>query len=181
VAGSAAYLPSLDETLSRLSDPDFDARNTVLLDSKVGTSSSSLDAGSAGQVESFRRRPNSVTLQVELARPGYVVLLDRFDPNWHATVDGREVKILPADFLFRAVRVGAGRHTVHFYYQQRWLLAGLLISLGTLGLCAVLFILDLQVPVVGIVSGKAADPETGRADHEGGPVEASTVVPGARQ
>lgn len=181
VAGSAVYSPSPDETLSRLSAPDFNVRNTVLLDSKTGTFSSAPGAGPAGQVESFRRRPNSVTLQVELSRPGYVVLLDRFDPNWHATVDGQEVKILRADLLFRAVRVDAGRHTVHFYYRQRWLLAGLMISLAALGLCAVLFFVDLKVPAVGSVPGEAPNPEPWQTSRDGRPVEATMAVPGARQ
>ncbi|HEV2245260.1 MAG TPA: hypothetical protein VGW37_01290 [Terriglobia bacterium] len=115
VASRAAYSADPDETLARLVDPGFDARRTVLLASKKGVESSSVADGPAGQVESFERQTNSVTLQVELSQPGYVVLLDRFDPNWHATVDGQEMPILRANLLFRAVRASAGRHTVRFY------------------------------------------------------------------
>jgi uncharacterized membrane protein YfhO len=64
-----------------------------------------------------------------------VVLLDRFDPNWHATLDGREAHILRANQLFRAVRAEAGRHEIRFYYRQRGLRTGLALSiLGLIGL-----------------------------------------------
>jgi hypothetical protein len=155
VADAAVYSPDADETLARLADPNFDARNTVLLASDEGVGLASFPAASpatvstaAGQVVSFRREPNSVTLQVKLSRPGYVVLLDRFDPNWHATLDGHEVPILRANLLFRAVRAGAGRHVVRFFYRQRWLAAGAVVSLGALALCGILFLLDLQVAVI---------------------------------
>jgi len=148
VAGSAVYSPDPGETLARLSNPAFDARDTVLLASKAEVDSSSA-LTPAGQIEALRRQPNSVVLKVTLSRPGYVVLLDRFDSNWHATVDGHPVDILRANHLFRAVRAGAGRHTVRFDYRQRGLVAGMIVSLGALALCAVLFFLDLQVPIIG--------------------------------
>jgi len=181
VAGSAVYSPDPGQTLARLSDPGFDARDTVLLASKAEADSSSSASTPAGQVESFRRQPNSVTLQVKLARPGYVVLLDRFDPNWHATVDGHPVKVLRANHLFRAVRAGAGRHTVRFDYRQRWLVAGMIVSFGALALAAILFLLNLQVPVVESLPPDEADPEQSRGAQDGGSVEAAATPPGARQ
>ncbi|HET7212714.1 MAG TPA: hypothetical protein VFL79_03945 [Terriglobia bacterium] len=181
VAANAVYSPDPDETLARLADPDFDARDTALLASGDGIAPFMPEYASApdGKVEAFRRKPNSVTLQVELSRPGYVVLLDRFDTNWHATVDGREVPVLRTNLLFRAVHAGAGRHTVRFFYRQQWLAAGLAVSLGALVLCGVLFFLDLQVRVIEPAVNEA-DP--GRNDvQEGGPVEAVVTVPVARQ
>lgn len=79
-------------------------------------------------MEIIHRDPNSVTLQAQLSRPGYVVLLERYDPNWHATVDGHGAKVVRANQLFRAVYAGPGQHEVYFYYRQRGLVAGLLIS-----------------------------------------------------
>jgi hypothetical protein len=183
VAGNAVYSPDPDETMARLADPGFDARNTVLLASRDGMEpfASAYHSAPAGQVESFRRTSNSVTLQASLSRPGYVMLLDRFDPNWHATLDGREVEILRANHLFRAVMAGAGQHTVRFYYRQRWLAAGVVVSLGALALCGILFILDVQVPVM---DRRVEDgPESGHSlgIQDGGPVEAAVTVPGARQ
>jgi hypothetical protein len=181
VAARAVYSPDPDETLARLANPGFDARRIVLLASKKAVESSSVADGPAGQVESFERQPNSVELHVQLSRPGYVVLLDRFDPNWHATVDGQEVPILRANLLFRAVRASAGRHTVRFFYRQRGLAGGLAISLGALALCGVLFVLDLQVAVVERCSQEVAGAERTLGAQEDGPAEAAVAAPGARQ
>jgi uncharacterized membrane protein YfhO len=74
-----------------------------------------------------------------------VVLLDRFDPNWHATLDGREAHILRANQLFRAVYAGIGRHDIRFYYRQSGLKAGLVISLGALGFLVALYALDSRL------------------------------------
>ncbi len=98
----------------------------------------------AVRVEIVDRQPNTVTLQAELFRPGYVVLLDRFDPNWRATVDGQVTPILRANHMFRAVRVGLGKHLIRFYYRQRGLKAGVLVSLSTFLLLVTLCALDLS-------------------------------------
>jgi uncharacterized membrane protein YfhO len=73
-----------------------------------------------------------VTLKADLSRPGYVVLLERYDSNWHALLDGREVPVLRANQLFRAVYAGPGQHQIRFEYHQQGLLPGLTISLLTL-------------------------------------------------
>lgn len=181
VASRAMYSPDPDETLARLADPGFDARETVLLASSEGLQHSSAPGGPAGKVESFDRQPNSVNLRVTISQPGYVVLLDRFDHNWHATVDGQEVPVLRANLLFRAVRTSAGRHTVCFSYRQRGLAAGLAFSLGALALCAVLFFMDLQVAVIEPRPEDAPDTGSPRSIQKGGPVEAAATTHGARQ
>jgi hypothetical protein len=145
VAGEARHSPSDEETLATLSSPDFDPLNEVLVDEKAQDSASGARWGSAGRVESFDESPNQVTLKASLSRPGYVVLLDRFDANWRATLDGREVPVLRADLLFRAVRAGPGRNEIRFYYRQRGLLAGLLITLFTLAIALAFWVLNPKV------------------------------------
>ncbi len=142
VAGSASYSTSVAETLTKLSEPAFDAEGEVILARAPDTALPFEESGVAGRVDIVSREPNVVVLRADLARPGYVVLLDRFDPNWHATLDGREVPILHANQLFRAVRADAGEHEIRFYYRQRGLRAGLFLSLGTLALLATLYALD---------------------------------------
>jgi len=181
VAGSAVYSPDPGPTMARMSDPGFDARDTVLLASKAGVEPASSASTAAGQIESFSRQPNSVTLQVRLARPGYVVLLDRFDPNWRVTVDGHRVEILRANHMFRAVRAGAGRHEVRFEYRQRGMVAGMAVSLGALALAALLFLLNLPVAVIKRRARDAAGPRRRHESQEGGPAEPAATLRGERQ
>jgi uncharacterized membrane protein YfhO len=118
-----------------LAEPAFDAEGEVILARAPDAALPLEKSGVAGRVEIISREPNAVLLQADLSRPGYVVLLDRFDPNWHATLDGREAPMLRANQLFRAVYADAGRHEIRFYYRQRGLRAGLALSiLGLIGL-----------------------------------------------
>jgi len=136
VAGTSIFTTSSLETLSRMASPGFDALENVILAADAGASPAVQGSGPAGRVEVTERQPNRVTMTAHLSRPGYVVLLDRFDSNWHATIDGREVPMLRANQLFRAVYAPAGAHTLRFYYHQRGLLPGAIISALTCVLLA---------------------------------------------
>ena len=62
----------------------------------------------------------------DLARPGVLVVTEAFDDGWSAEVDGRPAEVLRANGLFRAVRLGAGRHEVRFRYRPWSVRAGAL-------------------------------------------------------
>lgn len=136
---SALYSPSLNQTLAMLADPGYNALGQIILAEKPVSGLSETSPGPTGRVEIVERQPNSVRISADLFHPGFVLLLDRFDPNWHATVDGREVPILRANQMFRAVKCDAGRHEIHFYYRQAGLRAGATISVATLVLLALVF------------------------------------------
>jgi Bacterial membrane protein YfhO len=146
------------DTLSKLSDPDFDARNTVILDasSSVMLPSSVSGAGPmshpssaeprergetdlevVGEVRIVDRQPDTVSLRADMLRSGFVVLLDRYDPGWRATLDGRPAAVLAANHMFRAVQVSAGSHRIVFEYHQRGLEPGVVLSLMTLAVLLV--------------------------------------------
>lgn len=131
-AGKATVASDARDALLPLSDPDFDARGSIFIAGRGDTPSREEEAGPAGQVEIARYGANEVSLHARMGRPGYVVLLDRFDPSWHATLDGQEVRILRANHIFRALRVPAGDHDIRFYYQQRGLRSGIIVSVATL-------------------------------------------------
>ena len=60
---------------------------------------------------------NAVTISVEAAKPGVVVLHDVAYPGWTATVDGIATPMLRADLIFRGAEVPAGHHTVEFAFH----------------------------------------------------------------
>jgi hypothetical protein len=128
VAGAAIFTTSPQDTLRRMASPDFDALGNVILAADRGAAPALSGSGPPGRVDITERRPNSVTLRADLSRPGYVVLMDRFDSNWHARMDGREVPVLRANQLFRAVFTPEGAHRLHFYYHQSGLLPGVIVS-----------------------------------------------------
>jgi len=139
VAGNSLLSTNSAETLDHLASPDFDALNTVILAASAGSSPAMSGSAPAGQVEIVHRDPNSVTLRAQLARPAYVALLDRYDPNWQATLDGLPAPMLRANQIFRAVYAGAGLHEIRFDYRQRGFRLGVIISFLTLGTLALLY------------------------------------------
>jgi hypothetical protein len=149
VAGHARFSTDSQETLDLLASRDFDTLNTVILAAPPGSAPAIAPSGNrpssidnpapAGQVEIMQRDPNSVTLRAELSRPAYVVLLERYDPSWEATVDGQASTVLRANQIFRAVYVAAGAHRIRFEYHQRGLRAGLAITLVTLAALIALY------------------------------------------
>jgi len=128
VAGTSVFTKSPLETLSEMASPQFDAAEKVILAVDPGTAPAIHGTGAAGSVEILDHQPNRVTLKADLSRPGYIVLLDRYDPNWRASIDGREVAVVRANQLFRAVYAEPGQHLIFFSYRQHALLAGILVT-----------------------------------------------------
>jgi hypothetical protein len=129
---SSIVSQSPEQILDELSAPDFNAHNSVILGPGESLPRQAAGQGTPGDVEIRDHDPNLVTLRAHMAGPGFVVLLDRFDPNWRATVDGVETPIYRANLLFRAVAVGAGQHEVRFIYHQRGLIPGAIVSVAAI-------------------------------------------------
>jgi hypothetical protein len=97
--------------------PEVDFATTVLLPPDAPPLERAGAAGAGGAVRLVTYRNTDVTVEVDTAAPGYLVLNDPWHPWWFATVDGRDAPILRANVLFRAVPVPAGRHTVRFKFE----------------------------------------------------------------
>ncbi|MCX5730461.1 MAG: hypothetical protein NTY18_03710 [Deltaproteobacteria bacterium] len=107
----------------------------VLPEPPPGLTSPGAPEGPVAAVE-IRVDAAALTATVVAPRDGLAVILDPFYPGWTATLDGRPVPILRADFAFQAVAVPAGRHELRLAYRNRWVDIGAAVSLGTLLLLA---------------------------------------------
>ena len=87
---------------------------------------------------------DEVVLRTRAATASVLVLADMAAPGWSATVDGRDVPLLTADLVLRAVAVPAGEHTVAFRYRDPSVRAGLTVSvigaILSVGLVAISYI-----------------------------------------
>jgi hypothetical protein len=97
--------------------PDFNPRRTVLLESEPGEfpHGASTPAHAMVGIENYRN--GRIDIVSDSDQPGFVVLNDSWHPWWYAEVDGVETEVLKANVLFRAVRVPAGRHKIHFEFR----------------------------------------------------------------
>lgn len=114
-------------SLRVVAEPGFDPSRTVVLEEDPGLG----PPGAAGSASAQYREagPQSVQVTVDAPAPGVVLIRTPYARNWHATVDGRAIRILPADHLLQGIPVGAGHHQIEVRYDDPWIGYGLLGSM----------------------------------------------------
>ena len=85
----------------------------------------------AVQIVSYE--PDRVSMLTATKCPAILVLTDTYDDGWKAYMDGKEVPILHANYLFRGIALEPGVHRVEFAYKP------FSFKLGTI-LCAIALI-----------------------------------------
>ena len=105
-----------------------DARDMALLRSPALTDATTSDSPPASATDQSANGPgssavltaygdNQVSVSVEAAGAGVLVLHDIDYPGWTASVDGHAVPVLRVNLLFRGVEVERGRHVVTFAFH----------------------------------------------------------------
>jgi hypothetical protein len=128
-ADCARYADSLQEALELVFEGQQDAEAGVVLEAGNPAEISACKPGQVNVIELLRQEPNRVIFGIESKTPGWLVMADTWYPGWVARVDGRRTEIFPAEGLFRAVAVPAGRHTVELAYRPLSFYLGAGISL----------------------------------------------------
>ncbi len=130
----AVWARSEEDAWERVTTPGFDPRREVVLESpEAGVDSATGIEPVFTPAKVTRYEHERVDIEVDAVRAGWLVLLDGFHAEWRCRVDGRATPVLRADYLFRAVRVPAGRSTVTFtYVDVRFTVGAILSSIGVL-------------------------------------------------
>lgn len=108
--------------------PEFNRETEVLIDqrsinllqtrySAAPTTPSPVPSAVAGEARIVDYQRNSVSIEVDSASAGVLVLHDVYYPGWEVTVDGKRQPLLRANLLFRGVEVPAGKHRVEFEFR----------------------------------------------------------------
>ena len=88
-----------------------------------------------------KRSPGGIEIRATVpANGGYLVVLDSFSDDWHATVDGAPAPIARANGLFRSVHLAPGEHTVEFDYRPPSFRIGIAVTAFALCVTVGLFI-----------------------------------------
>lgn len=93
------------------------SRTVLLADTPPDPVPAGITNAAPGTVSIRRYRNTKVTIDVDAPSGGFLVLNDLWHPWWRATIDGREVPVLRANVLFRAVALPPGAHTVRFRFE----------------------------------------------------------------
>ncbi len=72
--------------------------------------------------------PNEIDIQANARFDGYVVLSEVYAPGWRAFVDGQEVPVVRANYLFRALPIPSGAHQIRMIYDPLSYKVGAIIS-----------------------------------------------------
>jgi len=132
------------EILDHMVDPGFDPRQTVLFE-RERTPRDSFSTAFTGKdimqlVKILSYRPDEIILETDSTQPGFLFLSEVFYPGWKAYVEGREVNILRGNYLFRAIPLTAGRHSVIFRFEPLSIKIGVSITLLTVLVLVLLFL-----------------------------------------
>lgn len=93
------------------------------------TAGGELVAREHDNVQITEYRLNSITLDAFLDADGFLFTSEIYYPGWKAYVDGKESKIYKANYIFRAVYLTPGSHTIVFKYEPFSFKIGLCVSL----------------------------------------------------
>jgi hypothetical protein len=132
--------PSVSKQIDLLFRPEFDVRKMVLMREDPPPPAGTVGPAAAAPYARFTKDEGT---EVEVAAGvgadgGFLVLMDSFDEDWHADVDGHPARLLQANGVYRAVRLVPGPHLVRFSYRPRHVLYGALVSGSAfIGLCAI--------------------------------------------
>lgn len=128
-ANCARYAGSLQEALDLVFEVQQNDEVGVVLEAGNPAEISACEPGEISVIELLVREPNQLVFGVWSKVPGWLIVADTWYPGWVAWVDGQRTAIFPAEGLFRAVAVPAGRHTVDLAYRPLSFYLGAGISL----------------------------------------------------
>jgi hypothetical protein len=104
--------------LETLASASFDPEKTVLVSGTVpAPPTGSTSTSNEGKVQFESYAPKDIVLKADAPVASVLLLNDRFDPNWHVTVDGKPETLLHCNYLMRGVYLPAGSHQVEFRFQ----------------------------------------------------------------
>jgi hypothetical protein len=132
VVGAWDVVHHTDTARRLVTGPGFAPKMRAVLDSAPPGTPTGGVPGPAGTASYRRLRPQAARVDVTADRPAVVLIRTPFDPGWHARLDGREVPIIPADYVDQGVLVPAGRHTLSLTYHDPAVGAGLIGSAAAL-------------------------------------------------
>jgi len=90
------------------------------------------------KIEIIDTKPNKIIFKTISDKPAIITISQSFYPSWKASIDKQKIEILRANYGFQAIIVPEGEHIVTLFYQDKYFITGLLLSIFSLTLIIVL-------------------------------------------
>ena len=94
--------------------------------------------------------PGNLFYESESAEDGLAVFSEVYYKTWKAFVDGKEVPVLRANYILRALEIPAGKHTIEFRCEDELLVRMQIVSL----IASILIVMTLMFSVVFLIKRK---------------------------
>jgi len=109
--------------LKKLQDPSFNSRKTVILEDypKIDLDPMPSTDEQGGQIEKlfYNDFKGYLKLKVISDKPRFLVVSENDHPNWRAYIDGEEIKIFRANYIWKGVFLEPGEHIIEFKYFSK--------------------------------------------------------------
>jgi hypothetical protein len=124
-----------NEILVKLGEKDFDPKQVVILETSEGLSGYKFTSKTVGSAAVTLYSPDRIDIVASSDADAMLFTSEIFFPGWVASVDGKPQRIYRADYLFRAVPLKAGKHSITFTYAPFSYRIGRYLTLGSLLIC----------------------------------------------
>ena len=114
-------------TLGSMTAPGFDPRVTAYVEGPPPLTGIP-PAGSVERAEVRDTTPETLSIEVDAAAPGLLVVSQVYGDGWEATIDGRPAMLLATDHAIQGIAIDAGAHLVELRYRPASLRLGLWVS-----------------------------------------------------
>lgn len=131
-----------EDVLSKMVSSDFDPRNIVYLneDPRIDRHSTV-----SGDYEYISYKDNQQVLKVTSSEDAVLFISDLNYPGWEVYVNDKQVKIINADYCFKAIPVMKGTSYVKLLYNPKSFSAGVKITLISLCVWIILMFYEIKI------------------------------------
>ena len=117
--------------------PDLDLRKEIILEKDPGIGKSN-DPGEA-KIVSYT--PNNNEIDVNAKNESLLFLASNYYPGWKASIDGKEIPVLKANYAFKAIPVEKGKYAVKLSYDPWSFRLGVYLAIiGLMGLTSIILL-----------------------------------------
>jgi len=127
LVGEYRIIKNSKQILKTLFSENFNLRREIILedDPKIVKTN-----GNIGDAKIINYQPNNIEVSVNSRSDALLFLADSYINGWKASIDGKNVPILRANYTFRAIVINRGEHSVKFWYDPWSFKLGVYLAIG---------------------------------------------------
>jgi hypothetical protein len=119
LASHPVHVDDEDQALQAITSETFDPAREVVLENEPGVATRpEISSSETVSVNTFDERTGHIELTVNVDHPSVVVISQNYHPHWSARIDGQSTRIHRANYVWQAVTVPAGNHTIVLSYHD---------------------------------------------------------------